>query len=91
MSYEQILAMNPDVIIIPTNNMASGQPGFTAAEISADEHLAEVKAVKNGNAWCTTESMFQQTDKMGTIIQEMNKIFTGQSNGSDLNYIFRLE
>lgn len=47
-SYEQILAMNPDVIIIPTNNMASGQPGFTAAEISADEHLAEVKAVKNG-------------------------------------------
>ena len=53
--------------------------------------LADFKAVKEGNAWCTKESMFQQTDKMGTIIQEMNKIFTGQSNGSDLTYIFRLE
>ena len=53
--------------------------------------LADIKAVKEGNAWCTKESMFQQTDKMGTIIQEMNKIFTGQSSGHDLNYIFRLE
>ena len=53
--------------------------------------LSDFKAVKEGNAWCTRESMFQQTDKMGTIIQEMNKIFTGQSNGHDLNYIFRLE
>ena len=53
--------------------------------------LSDFKAVKEGNAWCTRESMFQQTDKMGTIIQEMNKIFTGQSSGSDLTYIFRLE
>ena len=53
--------------------------------------LSDFKAVREGNAWCTKESMFQQTDKMGTIIQEMNKIFTGQSNGSDLTYIFRLE
>jgi len=53
--------------------------------------LADFKAVKNGNAWCTTESMFQQTDKMGSIIQEMNKIFTDSTDGSDLNYIFRLE
>ena len=53
--------------------------------------LADFKAVREGNAWCTKESMFQQTDKMGTIILEMNKIFTGQSDGHDLTYIFRLE
>ena len=53
--------------------------------------LSDFKAVREGNAWCTKESMFQQTDKMGTIIQEMNRIFTGQSSGGDLTYIFRLE
>ena len=53
--------------------------------------LADFKAVREGNAWCTTESMYQQTDKMGTIIQEMNKIFTDSTDGSDLDYIFRLE
>ncbi len=46
-SYEQILAMNPDIIVIPTNNMANGQPDFTAEEVMADENLAEVKAVKD--------------------------------------------
>ena len=47
-SYEQLIAMNPDVIIIPTNNMANGQPDFTADEVMSDEQLKEVAAVKNG-------------------------------------------
>lgn len=47
-SYEQFIAMNPDVIIIPTNNMANGQPDFTADEVLSDEQLKEVTAVKNG-------------------------------------------
>lgn len=47
-SYEQILQMNPDIIIIPTNNMANGQPDYTAAEILADSNLSEVTAVKEG-------------------------------------------
>ena len=53
--------------------------------------LVDFKAVKDGQVWCTTESMFQQTDKMGTIIQEMNRIFSGQTDGSDLEYIFHLQ
>ena len=59
--------------------------------LSLSPVLADFKAVKNGNAWCTTSSMFQQTDKMGSIILEMNRIFTGTTDGSDLEYIFRLE
>ena len=47
-SYEQLIAMNPDVIIIPTNIMANGQPDFTADEVLADEQLKEIIAVKNG-------------------------------------------
>ncbi|MBP5167200.1 MAG: ABC transporter substrate-binding protein [Oscillospiraceae bacterium] len=53
--------------------------------------LEDFKAVKEGNVWCTTDSMFQQTDKMGSIIQEMNSIFSGQTDGSDLQFMFRLE
>lgn len=50
-SYEQILAMNPDVIVIPTNNMANGQPGFTAREVAADKNLADVRAVRDGRVY----------------------------------------
>ena len=47
-SYEQLIAINPDVIIIPTNNMANGQPDFTAADVMVDEQLKDITAVKNG-------------------------------------------
>ncbi len=53
--------------------------------------LEDCKAVQEGNVWCTTESMFQQTDRMGTIIQEMNAIFSGQAESRDLSYMFHLQ
>ena len=53
--------------------------------------LEDCKAVREGNAWCTTESMFQQTDRMGSIIQEMNAIFSGEAEGQKLTYFFKLQ
>lgn len=52
--------------------------------------LEDFKAVKEGNVWCTTDSMFQQTDKMGSIIQEMNRIFTGTAE-DQMDFIFHLK
>lgn len=46
-SYEQVLTMNPDMIIIPSNNTASGAPDYSAEDILADENLAGVTAVEN--------------------------------------------
>ena len=82
-------AVNADIIIY---NCSIASQLHTIEDLtSLSPVLADFKAVKTGDAWCTTESMFQQTDKMGTIIQEMNRIFTGSTDGSDLKYIFRLE
>ncbi len=53
--------------------------------------LEDFKAVKEDNVWCTGKSLFQQTDKMGTIIQEMNAIFTGNGETQELEYIFKLK
>ncbi len=47
-SYEQLLAMDPDVIVIPTNNFATAAPEYTAEDVLADPQLSEVSAVKNG-------------------------------------------
>ena len=46
-SYEQILAMNPEVIVIPTNNFATDTPDYTVEDILADTNLTELTAVKN--------------------------------------------
>jgi iron complex transport system substrate-binding protein len=41
-SYESILTMNPDVIIVPCGS------SYSAADVLADAQLADVNAVKNG-------------------------------------------
>ena len=50
-SYEQLLAMNPDVIIIPTNNMANGEPDYSAEDVASDPQLSTIKAVKEGRIY----------------------------------------
>ena len=47
-SYEQLLAMNPEIIVVPTNNWANNSPDFTVDDILADAELSEVTAVQNG-------------------------------------------
>ena len=46
-SYEQLLSMNPEIIIIPTNNFANGYPDYSKEDILNDPSLSEVTAVKN--------------------------------------------
>ncbi len=82
-------AVNADIIIYNCSIVA--QLHTIEDLTSLSPVLADFKAVRTGDAWCTTESMFQQTDKMGTLIQEMNRIFSGTTDGSDLKYIFHLE
>lgn len=45
--YENLLAMDPAYIVIPTNNFATAAPDYTAEDVLADAQLAEVTAVKN--------------------------------------------
>ena len=47
-SYEQLLSMDPEVIVIPTNNFATSAPDYTAADVLADPQLSGVRAVKSG-------------------------------------------
>lgn len=53
--------------------------------------LKEFKAVQNGNVWCTTQSMYQETTKLGEMIQSFHQIFSGEADQLDqLPYLYRL-
>ena len=53
--------------------------------------LADFKAVQNGNVWCTGKSMFQESQSVGEMILDINKILT-EGHGADgsLTYLYRL-
>lgn len=52
--------------------------------------LADSKAVQNGEIWCTTQNMFQETMCLGDMIQEFGAVIRGE-DGEDLKYLYRLE
>ena len=47
-SYEQLLTMNPDIIVIPTNSFANAPAEFPLEDLLNDPELSEVTAIKNG-------------------------------------------
>lgn len=53
-SYEQLLTMNPDIIVVPTNNWANNAPDFTVDDVLADAELSEVTAVSSGAVYQMT-------------------------------------
>lgn len=45
--------------------------------------LAEFKAVQNGQVWCTSQSLFQQSMELADLILDMNKVFTEGTPAAD--------
>lgn len=52
--------------------------------------LADFKAVKNGNVWCTTNDMYQQSMSIGYMIDDMHSMLVG-ADESDMKYLFKLK
>lgn len=45
--------------------------------------LNEFKAVQNGQVWCTSQSLFQQSMELADLILDMNKVFTEGTPDAD--------
>lgn len=54
------------------------------------ELLADFKAVKEGNVWCTTNDMYQQSLSIGYLMEDMHAMITGDGE-DDMHYLFRLK
>ena len=82
-------AVEADIIIY--NSSIDGEI-HSIDELLAKNHLlADFKAVKNGNIWCTGKNFFQETTGFGLVIWDMYRIFNEDLAGLDeLNYLYRL-
>jgi len=83
------LAKDADILIY---NSAIESTLETLEQLTAKSApLADFKAVKEGNVWCTGKSMFQESQSVGEMILDMNRILT-EGHGADgsLTYLRRL-
>lgn len=52
--------------------------------------LEDFKAVQEGNVWCTTNDMYQQSMSIGYMIEDIHNMLLGEGE-KDMRYLFRLE
>ncbi len=88
---EEFYTKAKDADFIIYNSTIAGEVNSISELIAKNPLLADFKAVQNGNVWCTTENLFQETMQLGTVISDFNRIFTGQTASSPPEFLFRLD
>lgn len=83
--YEQ--AKDADYVIY--NASIDGELMTVDQLLAKNELLADFRAVKNGNVWCTTQDMYQQMMQAGAIIGNFHTVLTDPS-ATELEFMYRL-
>ncbi len=88
MQLEEFYDSAKDADIIIYNSSIDG--GVETVEELKDKWalLADFKAVKEGNVWCTTNDSYQQSMAIGYMIEDMHKVISGGEEG--LHYIYKI-
>lgn len=92
MQMEEFYASAKDADYIFYNSSITGEISSMEELLDLSPVLADFKAVQNGNIWCTGKNLFQETDKLGSVIREMNVILTNDDeNLEQLDYFFKVQ
>ncbi len=79
LSLEEFYAGAKDADVLIYNSTIEGKIETTEQLLSKCPMLADFKAVQNGNVWCTTQSLFQESMELPDLILDMNRVFTAES------------
>lgn len=89
---EQFFATAKDADYVIYNSTIGGEVKTLDELLGKNELLAEFKAVKNGDVWCTSENMYQETTQLGQMVQSFHAIFSGEADSmTELPYLYRLQ
>ena len=89
MQMEQFLNMARDADILIYNSTVDGPVRTLSQLVAKNPVLADFKAVKEGNVWCTSENLYQESMGLGFLAEDFHTIFTVPEE-ENLTYLFRL-
>ncbi len=83
-------AKDADFVIY--NSTIGGEINTMEEFLALNDLLKNFKAVENGNVWCTSKNMFQETMQLGQMISDFNKIFTNDGGEPEgVEYLHKLK
>ena len=74
------------------NSTIGGEIKDLKTFLALNDMLKNFKAVKNGNVWCTSQNMFQQTMQLGEMIRDFHEMLTNEDPElTRLGYLYKLQ
>ena len=87
---ESFYAQARDADVLIYNSTVAGDVTDLDSFLSQHPLLADFKAVKEGNVWCTEMSMFQRSSAAADMIKELRAAVSGDA-GDNLKYLHRIQ
>ena len=87
---ESFYAGARDADVLLYNAAIGGAPGSMDELLQKGEWLADFRAVRSGEVWCTEADLFQQSSGIAGLIDEIHQILSGTADGQALQYFHRL-
>ena len=81
-------AKDADVLIY--NSSIDGGVSDMEELLEKCEFLVDFKAVKEGNVWCTTNDMYQQSLSIGYLMEDIHAMLL-EKEEDNMHYLFRLK
>lgn len=92
MEMETFYAGVKDADYLIYSSSIDSEVGSIEELLQKSELLADFKAVKNGNVWCTQKNMFQESTGFGDMIRDIHAMLTqDDENLTQLTYLYRLQ
>ncbi len=88
MQVEEFYAGAKDADFLIYNSSIGGGVSNVEELLDKCNLLADFKAVKEGNVWCTTNDMYQQSLSIGSLMDEIHAMLQGEK--SDMQHLYRL-
>lgn len=90
MQIEEFYSSAKDADFIIYNSSIDGGVKTVEELLDKCELLKDFKAVQEGNVWCTTNDMYQQSMSIGYLIEDMHNMLQGGGE-EEMKFLFRLE
>lgn len=90
MQAEEFYNSAKDADFLIYNSSIDGGVSNMDALFDKCEFLKDFKAVKEGNVWCTTNDMYQQSLSIGYLIEDIHAMLSGNEEDK-MYYLFHLE
>lgn len=90
MQLEEFYAGAIDADILIYNSTIAGTLDSLDSLLKLCPMLADFKAVKEGNVYCTNNNFFQKTCSMGDFTKELNKILNGTAE-DEMVFLYKLK